>query len=162
MNKRCPPLIVIIYRKKLQHGLTRATFNWWWHTLTNYEMPKPRRTFEFLIFVVPSVAYLKIDWYINLSALVAIVKISASEPSRQIVEWKILLMERYLNHIECRFGIPQGKVIGPLLFLILINNISQVVSKGTTRMFADESLVYQTIHSSDQTLLCKNLNSLHL
>jgi hypothetical protein len=59
-------------------------------------------------------------------------------------------------------GVPQGTVLGPLFFLIYINDIQQNLSPGTTlRLFADDSLLYRVIKSFNDTLILqKDLDQL--
>ena len=61
-------------------------------------------------------------------------------------------------------GVPQGTVLGPLFFLVYINDISKGLSKDTKiRLFADDSLLYRTIKNpSDTAILQKDLDTLQL
>jgi len=63
------------------------------------------------------------------------------------------------EHSAVTSGVPQGTVMGPLLFLLHINDMPSVVDPGTSiRLFADDTLIYRVIHSiEDQVVLQRDL-----
>ena len=58
---------------------------------------------------------------------------------------------------QVRSGVPQGTVLGPLCFLLYINDIGDLISPcSSIRLFADDCLLYRTINSTES---CQQLQN---
>ena len=60
-------------------------------------------------------------------------------------------------------GVPQGSVLGPLLFILFVDDMECCVEHSTIRFVADDTRIFKHIHSSiDFDLLQHDLNSVIL
>ena len=66
---------------------------------------------------------------------------------------RVLLDGQTSNWSDVTSGIPQGSVLGPILFLIYINDLPEVV-KSFIRLFADDTKIYTTLEQEES---CSNL-----
>ena len=54
----------------------------------------------------------------------------------------VYLNNAYSNHLPIICGVPQGSILGPLLFLLYINDLSTVTKLLTFIMFADDTNIF--------------------
>ena len=71
----------------------------------------------------------------------------------------VVIDEAKSNKIPITSGVPQGSVLGPLLFLILLNDIDANVNFSSVSSFADDTRVYSGVHSTQD--VCNLQTDLH-
>ena len=58
---------------------------------------------------------------------------------------RVTLNEQTSSWTEVNVGVPQGSILGPLLFLIYINDLSDGLSSNVA-LFTDETSVFSVVH----------------
>ena len=68
---------------------------------------------------------------------------------------RVTLNGFYSDYSSIESGVPQGSVLGPLLFLVYINDLEKNI-KSKVRSFADDTMLYSIVN--DPVLTADHLN----
>jgi hypothetical protein len=69
---------------------------------------------------------------------------------------RVIINGEFSEWGDIEAGVPQGSVLGPLLFLIFINDITYVIRHCKIRLFADDTCLY--IEVDDPNIQAQELN----
>ena len=59
------------------------------------------------------------------------------------------------SYVEVTSGVPQGSVLGPMLFLLYINDINNAIT-SQIKLFADDCVLYRNIHDQNDQVILQN------
>ena len=67
----------------------------------------------------------------------------------------------YSDQLEMKCGVPQGSILGPLLFILYVNDISKVSLTSSLILFADDTNIFFSGKNPQilQDSICKELNA---
>ena len=76
---------------------------------------------------------------------------------------RVVIDQMMSSEAPVLFGVPQGSILGPLLFVLFINDMHSVVSPGTSiALYADDTKIWRRINSEvDSEILNKDIESLN-
>ena len=88
--------------------------------------------------------------------------------SGDILEWlkdylrdrqqRVCINGQFSSWADILAGVPQGSVLGPLLFLVFINDLTKVVRHTQIRLFADDTCLFITVDNRDATTAQVNVD----
>ena len=76
---------------------------------------------------------------------------------------RVLIDGTHSEWLPVTSGVPQGSILGPLLFLLYINDLPDALSPDTIcAIFADDTKIFRPItHKNDSIALQRDINNLH-
>ena len=69
---------------------------------------------------------------------------------------RVVLNGQTSSWADVNAGVPQGSILGPLLFLIYINDLADGLSSNA-KLFADDTSLFSVAHNANTTV--KQLNN---
>ena len=88
-----------------------------------------------------------------------------------LIIWSLAAVPVFCNRLKINimllmtiYLIPQGSILGPILFVLFINDLPQGVSEDThLALYADDTKIWRSIRNEEDIVqLQKDINNLHM
>ena len=74
---------------------------------------------------------------------------------------RVVINGKYSSWLPVQSGVPQGSILGPLLFILYVNDIYSIIHHSKYGMFADDLSIYKDVSTTaDCALLQQDLDSI--
>ena len=65
-----------------------------------------------------------------------------------LTKQRVVINGAFSDWASVTYGVPQGTVLGPLLFLLYANDLESVVKYSTIKLFSDDALLYAAVNTT--------------
>ena len=97
-------------------------------------------------------------------------KLSAAGIGGKLLKWiesflvgrtQTVVVDGKLSEVETvKSGVPQGTVLGPVLFILYVNDMPDILKHSSMKLFADDAKLHKTIKSdADRALLLEDMEN---
>ena len=69
---------------------------------------------------------------------------------------RVTLLGTSSTEMDVTSGVPQGSILGPILFLLYVNDLPDVVVNSKVASFADDTKLYRRVDSTQDAILLQN------